>query len=48
MSDMEWFNLKGLNYDQIKQQNHDEIWNGFAALENFDDYLEINRIWEVS
>jgi hypothetical protein len=40
---MERFNLKKLNEVEGKEQYHVEISNRFAALENLDTEVEINR-----
>jgi hypothetical protein len=41
----EGFNLKKLNEVQGKEQYHVEISNKFAALENLDNDVDINRSW---
>jgi hypothetical protein len=43
---MERFNLK-LNEVEGKEQYHVEISNRFAALENLDAEVDINRAWET-
>jgi hypothetical protein len=55
---MKVFNLKKLNYVEVKEQYQVKISNRFPTLENFDDYdndndddndddyVEINRVWE--
>jgi hypothetical protein len=43
---MERFNLKKLNRVEGKEQYHVEISDRFAALENFDTDVDINRAWE--
>jgi hypothetical protein len=40
------FNLKKLNDLEIRKQYQIEIANRFAALENFSDGKDINRVWE--
>jgi hypothetical protein len=44
---MERFNLKKSNKVEGKEQYHVEISNRFAALENFDTEVDINRAWET-
>jgi hypothetical protein len=44
---MERFNLKKLNEVEGKEQYRVEIWNRFAALENFDADANINWAWET-
>jgi hypothetical protein len=44
---MERFNLKKLNEVEGKEQYHVEISNRFAALENLDAAVDINRAWET-
>jgi hypothetical protein len=44
--DMERFNFKKLNEVEDKEQYHVTISSGFAALENFDAEMDINRAWE--
>jgi hypothetical protein len=41
------FNLKKLNKVEGKGQYCVEILNIFAALENLDDEVDINRVWET-
>jgi hypothetical protein len=41
--DMERFNLKKLNEEEVKEQCQVTIKNKFAALENLDDNGDINR-----
>jgi hypothetical protein len=45
--DMERFSLKKLNEVEGKEQYQVEITNRFAALENNDDYVDINIAWET-
>jgi hypothetical protein len=45
--DMERFNLKKLDEVEGKEQYQVEISNRFAALENSDDDVNINRTWET-
>jgi hypothetical protein len=45
--DMERFNLKELDEVEAKEQYRVEISNRFAALENLDDDVDINRAWEA-
>jgi hypothetical protein len=44
---MERFSLEKLNNIEVKNQYHVEISNTFAALENFDAEVNINRAWET-
>jgi hypothetical protein len=44
---MESFSLKKLNKVEDKEQYHVEISNRFAALENLDAEVDINRAWET-
>jgi hypothetical protein len=44
---MERFDLKKLNEVKDKKQYHVEISNRFAALENLDIEVDINRAWET-
>jgi hypothetical protein len=44
--DMERFNLKKLDKVEGREQYRVEISNRFAALENLDDDVDINRSWE--
>jgi hypothetical protein len=44
---MERLNLKKLNQVEGKEQYHVEISNSFAALENIDTEVDINRAWET-
>jgi hypothetical protein len=43
---MERFNLKKLIDVAVKEQNQVKMSNRFAALENLDDDVDINRAWE--
>jgi hypothetical protein len=45
---MERFNLKKLNEIEGKEQYHFEISNRFAALENLDTKVDINKAWETT
>jgi hypothetical protein len=45
--DMEKFNLKKLDKVQGKEQYRLETTNSFPALENLDDDVDINRVWET-
>jgi hypothetical protein len=44
--DKEKFSLKKLNDVEVKGQHRDEISTRFAALENLNDKVDINRAWE--
>jgi hypothetical protein len=44
---MQRFNLKKLNEVEGKEQYRVENSNRFAALENLDAELDINRAWET-
>jgi hypothetical protein len=44
---MEKFNLKKLDEVEGTEQYRVEISNRFAALENLDDDVDINRAWET-
>jgi exonuclease III len=44
--DVERFNLKQLNEEEVKEQYHVTIKNTFAALENLDDNGDFNKAWE--
>jgi hypothetical protein len=44
---MERFNLKKLDKVEGKEQYRVEISNRFAALENLDGDVDINRAWET-
>jgi hypothetical protein len=45
--DVERFNLKQLNEEEVKEQYQVTIKNKFTALENLDDNGDINRAWET-
>jgi hypothetical protein len=45
--DVERFNLKQLNEEEVKEQYQVTIKNKFAALENLDDNGDINKAWET-
>jgi hypothetical protein len=45
--DVERFNLKLLNEEEVKEQYQVTIKNKFAALKNLDDNGDINRAWET-
>jgi len=38
--------LRKLNEPEVREQYQIKITNRFAALENVNDYEDINRIWE--
>jgi hypothetical protein len=42
---MERFNLKHLNEEEVKEQYQITIKNKLAALENLDDNGDINKAW---
>ncbi|PNF19084.1 hypothetical protein B7P43_G11233 [Cryptotermes secundus] len=44
---MERFNLKKLNEVEAKDQYRVEISNRFAALENLDTKVDVNKAWET-
>jgi hypothetical protein len=44
--DMQRFDLRKLNNAEVKEQYGVKISNRFAALENLDDNVDINRAWE--
>jgi hypothetical protein len=44
---MERFNLKKLNEVEGQEQYHVDISNRFAALENLDTELDVNKAWET-
>jgi hypothetical protein len=44
---MESFNLKKLNEVEGKEQYSVEISNRFAALENLDTEVDVNKAWET-
>jgi hypothetical protein len=43
---MQRFDLRELNDAEVKEQYRVKITNKFAALENFDDNVDMNRAWE--
>jgi hypothetical protein len=45
--DVERFNLKQLNEEEVKEQYQVTIKNKFSALENLDDNGDINKAWET-
>jgi hypothetical protein len=45
--EVERFNLKQLNEEEVKEQYQVTIKNKFVALENVDDNGNINRAWET-
>jgi hypothetical protein len=45
--DVEIFNLKQLNEEEVKEQYQVTIRNNFAALENLDGNGDISRVWET-
>jgi hypothetical protein len=45
---MERFSLKKLNEVEGKEQYCVEISNRFAALENLDTEMDVNKAWETS
>jgi hypothetical protein len=44
---MERFSLKKLNEVEGKEKYHVDISNRFAALENLDSEVDINRTWKT-
>jgi hypothetical protein len=44
---MERFNLKKLNEVEGKERYRVEISNRFAALENLDTEVDVNKTWET-
>jgi hypothetical protein len=44
--DIQRFDLRKLNYAEVKEQYQIKITKRFAALENFDDTVDVNRAWE--
>jgi phosphoglycolate phosphatase-like HAD superfamily hydrolase len=40
------FDLRKLDDAEVKEQYQVKITNRFAALENFDDNVDMNRAWE--
>jgi hypothetical protein len=45
--DVERFNLKQLNEEEVKEKFQDTIKNKFAALDKLDNNGNINRAWET-
>jgi glycine betaine/choline ABC-type transport system substrate-binding protein len=45
--DVERFNLKQLNEEEVKEKYQITIKNKFAALENLDGNGDISRVWEL-
>jgi hypothetical protein len=43
---MQRFDLRKINDAEVKEQYQVKITNRFAALENFDDNVDMNRAWE--
>jgi hypothetical protein len=44
---MERFNLNNLNEVEVKEQYRVVISNSFAALENLDTEVVVNKAWEI-
>jgi hypothetical protein len=44
--DMQRFDLRKLNDAEVEEQYQVKITNRFAALENFDENVDMNRAWE--
>jgi poly-beta-hydroxyalkanoate depolymerase len=44
--DMQRFDLRKLDDAEVKEQYQVRIRNRFAALEDFDDNMTMNRAWE--
>ena len=44
--DRQRFNLRKLNEPEVREQYQIKITNRFAALENANDYEDVNRTWE--
>jgi hypothetical protein len=44
--DLETFDVKKLDDVEVKEKYKVEISNRFAALENLDDSMDINSVWE--
>jgi len=44
--DRQRFNLRKLNEPEVREHYLIEITNTFAALENVNDYEDVNRTWE--
>ena len=38
--------MRKFNEPEVREQYQIEITNRFAALENFNDYEDVNRTWE--
>jgi hypothetical protein len=45
--DVERFNLKQINEEEVKEEYQVTIKNNFAALKNLDGNGDINRAWET-
>jgi hypothetical protein len=43
---MQRFDLRKFNYAEVKEQYQVKITNRFAAVENFDDNVDMNRVSE--
>jgi phosphomevalonate kinase len=46
-SGQSWYNLKKLKEVEGKERYHIEISNRFAALENLDSEMDVNKAWET-
>jgi len=44
--DRQEFNLRKLNESEVRERYQIKITNSFAALENVNDYEDVNRTWE--
>ena len=44
--DRQIFNLRKLNYPEVREQYQIEITNSFAALENLSDDEDVDRTWK--
>jgi hypothetical protein len=44
--DLERYDLKKIDDEEVKEKYQVEISNRFAALESFDDNFDINNAWE--
>jgi len=44
--DRQRYNLKKLNEPEVREQYQIKITNRFAALENVNDYEDVNRTWQ--
>jgi len=44
--DRQRFNLRKLNEPEVREQQHTEITNRFAALENLNDDEDVDRTWK--